>query len=770
MRKTSHLFLAILAAALWAGTAEAGIPGSAHETTAGAAGACSACHIPHGGGANRLWPTSAGTGSYVGVVAPLCSSCHSSTGGYQLTMGNAASDAYVFHANSHGQLMAVTNLPWNTNVTGSGLPYAAQANNFECTTCHDVHNDPAATTPSGNRPFLRASLNDLCQKCHLQRHFTSGVTAQSQPAGAWGGNAYVGANNPGSHPVGSDITNADNFGGGSRISIATQFQVLRSAGAGGWSLGGHLTANTSGGVTCVTCHAVHGGQIDAQDNTSGQVVVTAYSPNVNYLAIAQASAATGWSGGRSIANGNGGYNFLCEGCHTNNPGFAGTFSHPVDNVAGTYQAVTNGPTFPGTAVNWPVGGGTGGNPDPICESCHVPHPTAERTATSPRADVSNDAKAYILRDDLNNFCANCHVGTIGGHHPVGMTYDAGGVTYLRNTGAGGAQTLMCGTCHNGSGGAHNWTAAGLIAMDNNWKPANNGRNAAQATDMYNADMSKTCMDCHYAMDGNAASVSPTLGAGATAAVGLETAFNTLNTSMGTHYIGLIHKAATNWRDNTAIDIFNTTSTWRTLLSLTDNSVALGWARFGGDVTNPVLVCESCHELQPTRNVGGGRSQHLLLARYGEGNNGDDGGSGNDANGRDVLCEACHGVPPGTHAVTGQTVSRTGVALSTTASWLRASPLGYATLGTNKLSCDGCHQPHDANTNSYTFMLDAPATVTFPSGSQTTVGVGTLETTNPAATTAYPTATGAAGTYATPTLQGKGGSFTGFCDQCHTYAY
>jgi len=766
MRKTSHLFLfvfALLAAALWAGTAQAGVPGSAHDTTAGSAGACSACHIPHGGGANRLWPTTAGTGTYVGVVAPLCASCHSNTGGYAGSMGNAASDQYVYHANSHGQLMHVTNLPWSTNVTGAtGLPYINQANNFECTTCHDVHNDPAATTPSGFRPFLRVSINDLCQKCHTNRHYVGGVTAQNQAAGAWGG-GYVGPTNPGSHPVGSDIT-GDVYGGPSQINIPVQMRVLTNAtGAGGWSLGGHLTANTGGGVTCVTCHAVHGGQIDAQDNTSGQVSFTAYSPNTNYLAIAQASISAAWTNGRSVANGNAGYNFLCEGCHGNNPGGAGTFSHPVDNVASTYDAGVT--AFP---ANWPVGagGGTNVSPDPICESCHAPHPTADAA----RADLNNaGGAAYILRDDLIAICSDCHTGTIGGHHPVGMAYNASGVTYLRNTSGGGSVTLTCATCHNGSGGAHNWTAPGAIGMDNNWKPANNGRSTAQATDMFNADMSKTCMDCHYAMDGNAASVSPTLGTGATAAVGLESKFETLNNSMGTHYIGLIHKANTNWKDNTAVNIFSTTQTWRGLLPGYDNSVvAPGWSRFGGDATNSVLVCESCHELEPDKNVGAGANKHLLLARYGEGANGDDGTG--DTNGRDVLCEACHGVPPGTHALTGQTVSRTGAALSTSGSWLRGTVLGNATLGTNKLSCDGCHQPHDANTNSYTFILDAPATVAFPSGSQTTVGAGTVDAGQPEATAGYPTANGSAGTYATPTLAGKGGSFTGFCDQCHTYAY
>lgn len=791
MSRKFNLFftvMAIFATALWTGTAGAGIPGSAHDTAAGAAGACSACHIPHGGGAQRLWPTGAGTGTYTGVVAPLCASCHSTTGGYSGSMANAASDGYVYGALSHGSLMSQTAPPWSTDVASSGLPYASQATNFECTTCHDVHNDPAATNPTGNRPFLRDTLNQICARCHTNRHFVGGNLSEggTVTAGAWGGNAQVGQSNPGSHPVGNDIT-GDNFGGGSNIVIATQMRVLTNNIAGAWSLGGHLTANASGGVTCVSCHAVHGGQIDGQDNTAGQVSFSAFAPNTNYLAIAQAVTN---KGGRTVANGAGGYNALCEGCHGGgadpsgyagafnpNPGAAGTYSHPIDDYPSNYDAGVT--AFPGTGDSqWPAGGSAGGGPStggtnvapiPICESCHQPHVAAEIAGN--RADVTADAGDYILRDDYQNFCNNCHTSTIAGHHPVGVTYNGQGVSYLTNVTGVSGETLTCASCHAGPGGAHNWTAGGFIGLDNNWIPANNGRSTTQATDMYNTDMSKTCIDCHYGMDGDRASVSPTLGTSATASVGLEAEFQTLDASMGTHYIGLVHTTDNNWFNSPLVDIFSQTQTWLAQVTGYDNqTVGQGWARFGGNASAPVLVCESCHELEPDKNVGAGGSGHLLLAAYGEGNNGDESGKGADAStGRDILCEACHGVPSGTHALSGQTVSRTGTTLSTTASWLRGTVLGDATLGTNVLSCDGCHQPHDANTASYTFILDAPASVTFPSGSHATVGAGTVESTNPAATTEYPTATGSGG-YATPTLQNKGGEFTGFCDQCHVYAY
>lgn len=757
---------------LSAGTVRSEIAGSAHDFPVGTSQACAVCHVPTGALAGRLWPARPGTVDPAGPVGSLCGACHGTTGGYAGVMGNAASDEYVFHENSHGRRMNASDPPWSTNVEESGLPHTAKAGTFECTTCHDPHSDPAAATPSGHRPFLRESLNGICARCHAARHFVGGRDSHGSSVlpGAWGGEAQVGMKNPGSHPVGTDI-GGDNFGGGSSIAIPARMKVLKSGVAGGWSLGGHLTANSAGGVTCVSCHAVHGAQIDPQDATEGQVSFPPSSPNQNLLVIAQPAVRADWTNRRAVANGDGGFNALCEGCHGSNPGAKGTWSHPLDDRDSFYDARVT--AFP---ANWPAGGGmaagTNVNPVPICESCHTPHPAAVSTSASPppRPDVAPGAKAYLLRDIPSKFCADCHSVTIEGHHPVGTSFDAGGVTYLLYTRSGGTAKLTCGTCHNGSGGAHNWAEPSAVGMDNSWKPRNNGRDAVRRIDMYNPDMSKTCMDCHYAMDGDPASVSPTLGPGATAAVGLEADFQPVNNSMGTHYIGLIHKGGTGWRDNTAIDIFDTGRTWKQMLPGYDNSVvAPGWSRFGGKETAPVLVCESCHELEPERNVGGGTNRHLLLARYGEGNNGNDGTG--DANGHDVLCEACHGVPPGTHPLTGGTVGTGSVhVLSTTAPWIRKPVLGYVTLGTNELSCDSCHQPHDANTESFTFILDAPAAVAFPSGTQVTVAPGIVDASHPEATTDYPTANGTSGTYATPTLQGKGGSFMGFCDQCHKYAY
>ena len=83
-----------------------------------------------------------------------------------------------------------------------------------------------------------------------------------------------------------------------------------------------------------------------------------------------------------------------------------------------------------------------------------------------------------------------------------------------------------------------------------------------------------------------------------------------------------------------------------------------------------------------------------------------------------------------------------------------------------VSCDSCHQPHDAAGNSFTFILDAASGATAASsayGDNTFVGMGTEQT----GASARGYIAGYAG-YETTTLQGRGGSFTGFCNQCHNY--
>lgn len=756
------LWVAAACILAWAGMSHAVITGTSHDLTVAPDSGCGVCHIPHGAVGKRLFPAagSAGSANVIGDVAGVCGYCH-----YNATISpvdTAVSENYVYGVSggiSHGVKM-VGRGPWSTTMPTT-LPYtSASLTNIECTSCHNVHDDT-------NKPFLRASLDTLCYQCHVNRHFIDAAS------GDWNGG--FGINNSGTHPVGDNITTLDR-GSNSPITLtAALFNVARS-GSGvqdAWALGGHLTVD--GGVTCVTCHAVHGGQSDTADSAA-----TTYIPNANFLVLSQAIRNIA---GRTVADGSGGWNALCEGCHRGaaiagytvnpyypNPGNTG-FTHPVDNFEAANNA--NITAFP---TNWPTGTiasytPTHGNPVPICESCHQPHPLAAMTPSpmaAAKVGVANTSAAYeyILRDDVGVLCGLCHTATLTRHHPVGITYNRTGVTYLPADGG----TLGCNTCHGGTqGGAHNWGSASFPTMASGWIPANNAKSDTIATDMYNADMGKTCMDCHYTMQNgsNARQANPTFANGITG----QSDYN-LN-GLGTHYIGAVHLAATNWRtlgtpgtDNAPlINIFNTAAGSWTAAAVGGNATTAGWSRWGGTDTAPVMVCESCHELEPDKNV----QQQMLLGVYVEGQDGQDGIT---PAGRDAFCEACHGFPAGTHPVTGKTVERTGAVLSTATGldWLRDAPVASATWDTNMISCDSCHQPHDANTVDNTFIIDGPATIAAaPFSGAAVIGTVGFAPDSDSATTDYPILSATAG-YATKTVAGRGGAYTVFCDQCHTYAY
>ena len=804
MRKHASVLLFLLCAVLLTGApALAAVNGTAHETQAGKQGVCSACHIPHGGsGTNRLWPVAPTTGLVPGVTGSLCASCHYSTGAYQPSLAAAAvsGDAYVYHAVSHGNLMKLDNVPDGNSLATSGLPYTgdpsqtapAVANRMECSSCHDVHND-------ANRPFLRVNIEDLCVRCHSTRQYNAG-TMQSGSAGTvgvWDNAARVGVNNPGSHPSGTDI--GGDVGTNSPVTFPTVSSIPKmarsaTAGVGTWSLGGHRTGGTTGGVTCVTCHAVHGLHKDDSDTTS----FTNLSPVTNLLIIAQGTGANEGLSGRSVANGDGGpANALCEGCHrgaaptgavlyagTNfpNPG-ASNYTHPVDDFPGqTIEAVS---AFP---ANWPQSSttSTGTNKAAICESCHSPHVAANNAN---RATLLPSGGPYILRASQGEICNQCHAGRITQHHPVGQDIASalsGAASYLKTgIGASLTNTLTCATCHIGaSGGAHNWTGSAQVAINPNWRPLNNARAATLALDQFAAgsnpvtteNVSATCVDCHLSFDGSTTNPSPTAHLPGRGINAIDNAQYQI-LGQGTHFIGLFNATAINANHNVRGQSGQTINPWTEAWTATKfgtGNANGGWSRFGGNNTAPILVCESCHELQMGKNVG----NHMLLSSFYEGQS----STTSPVVNYDNFCEACHGVPAGTHAMFSDNVGRTGTTLSTlinttTRPWLAALapaavPAGGAAgtstwitggPGTGSMTCDSCHQVHDANTQSGTLILEAPnANVT--GGTPTSItsanyygGTGVLAN----RMRQQPPAGGSAGIGTMPDV-------SMFCDQCHTY--
>jgi predicted CXXCH cytochrome family protein len=698
----------VVLAAVGATSHDMGLSYTALET----AGICSPCHLPHGTPGDRLFPNAGPGGLNAGAVGQLCAVCHHTGGGYNVALGgSAASDTYVYGALSHGvdAGMTVADHPDQdtTYLAASTLPYVSDATpTMECTSCHNVHDDT-------NRPFLRTDMDSLCSTCHDNRHYDGGGAAFVQGAAmaTWGaGNTQ--ASNPGSHPVGTDVVATLNDAL-QTIVISGEFQVGLSAVVDGWNLGGHLDAGASGGVVCVSCHAVHGAQDDADDTLIG--TATEHVPYTNFLVIDQASTGINYTTpgtlSRSVASGFGDFNPLCEDCHNGtlgagytlngadtavDPGATG-YTHPLDGIVPSADGWVT--AFP---ANWPVGGGfnTAMSPVAICESCHVMHPTANNTANVVRPDIVAAAPdyGYVLRDGFEDVCANCHTGSITGHHPVAITYDSTDVGYLTYTSGAGGDTLECRTCH-AANGAHNWSNIDGIGLDPGWIPVDNARSVTAAVDAVATTLSQTCMDCHFGADGNNATYSPTVDA--VVRDPNSTGYGFLGE--GTHFMGSTVQddaALTAALNPQLATVFNTAATlWPA--TITEASGA-GWSRFrqlAGAGTPAILACESCHELEPDKNNSGAGGYNLLLASFSDGtHNG----------GRDQFCETCH-LPPGTHPMTGDTVDRTGVALDidVTKDWLTA-PAANATwdAATEQMSCDSCHQVHDAETDSANMILEA----------------------------------------------------------------
>jgi predicted CXXCH cytochrome family protein len=770
MKKLAIIAVAVAVALVWSIPAMAAITGTAHEISGVAGGACAACHIPHASGGDRLWvenPVSGTAPTEYGskAVSPLCGYCHYSNMGGNTGAAWSSSNVYGPQSHGHANLMNGDSEPYGHEA--SGLPYMADAadGDIECTTCHNVHDD-------SERPFLRLDVNVLCGACHGSRlHLGAGgwesyTVATAPTMGAWG--ASLGAANPGSHPVGTDIL-GDTGDASKPVTIPNIMRVATTTGPTNWTLGGHLTdgstSQTTGGVICVTCHAVHGIQYDSGFTTSGLDSGGAdnTAPYVNFLAVEQASVTIAPLN-RSVANGQGEANYLCEACHTGtapagaynhsatnssapNPG-ATAYGHPVDDMS----VINTGNWVSAFPTSWPSGPGyTASDSDPnvICQSCHGVHIAADAARDDYTSGVPS-ASTYMLRNSNSAICGDCHQAAPG-HHPIGDTFNGNGADYLTNVAAGAGNVLSCSTCHS-EDGAHNWTGAGAVGIDPNWKPTDNARAAT-----YDTDMSKTCMDCHYNITGTTR-YSPLLqdSSGMEAEAGYE------DHGDASHYIGVI-----NLRSNYTLGSGNSNywlATDTTGLGGKINPQTTAWgaaqggvggySRFGGTAATPVVVCESCHELEPDKS----NATHLLLGQVFT-----DQANGAMARTTDLFCEGCH-LPKGTHPLTGDTVGRTGSAVATdlgaTIPWLQ-SPSASGTTGPamgsaaqDTMSCDSCHQVHDAPDKSRTFILDVDPAYLSTNGQTLTNGT----------TSDYSTS------YVTP-ADAKGANmlnYQGFCDKCHPY--
>jgi predicted CXXCH cytochrome family protein len=686
-----------------------------------AAGICSNCHVPHLAGGERLWPTAETATPQYGDVGPLCYSCHDGSVTVSATVTTTAwdipADRTAAAGGSHGLNRSGATGGYPTTVVSNTLPYGDDTAGkvFECTTCHDPHNDPSTTGDNTALFLLRLDVEALCDNCH---------TARGTGDGTWG--AQYGPNNPGTHPVGDDITADNDDAGNSPIDIGmagTASDLHQPYTTGGvpdrHDLAGHLTEGTApgtGGTTCTTCHAVHG-PIDPEEGPATSIpedlLTVAQSVTSGGIAVGDTFTA---NGGEGIAAANA----LCAGCHgaapasTWNPGGTG-FSHPSNdldnNTAGDIATIPAG---------WPYATDTNtaaeGVVNPICESCHVPH-----TAT---------ANSHILRSTEATICGQCHVGGFAGHHPIGTTLltDAAMTGVGAGSGAddgniGNGDPFDCQDCHNSlsGGGAHNWPAGGMPDLDPDWYPdVRNGRVARGATPPYTpvANQSRSCLLCHTNNDSRQAPTQWTAD-NDNAPYGAGDEYQ--DSGDGTHWLGTTTLDWTNGEFPNGTGFDARSDQWVS----TGATGFDGYSVFGGTGAAPEVVCESCHSLNPNWNDGMDASDYANARA--------------DASLPDEelvedqaeLCQGCHGHDPAVstpHPMTSDTVTkavdlnatpttlitfgqtRTGPPAPWNASFMNADALDNAWYpGSAQMNCNSCHQPHDTNEEVGTWILEMLST-------------------------------------------------------------
>ena len=417
------------------GAALAGVVGSPHDIAAQKytvmgrqeekRNVCNYCHVPHKAKGAALWPTLPPSLSGWGKVGALCYSCHD---GVAIANPNVDASNTAFNPRSHG--LRLSNLPEGDSVNGSGLPYTSgEQDTIECSTCHNPHDDTY-------RPFIRAPLTELCQKCHLGRE----------------NSGYAINNVEGTHPV--HKLPMDEVEGPSPISVAPEFKTQlplpypqedgRYTEGVHWTLGGHLSGGSEGTIECVTCHSVHGKERIG-------------STNDRLLSMDPVKQDA---------------DLFCEGCHRGkradeqaeppfpNPGgttLPRTY-HPVDNDRSNGAARIIEITEP---QGWEFGKGG----EVLCSTCHKAHRALKGSP--------------ILRPPYNGgtFCEECHNlpfphhltsqfggGEVNSGKPHAKTRQvalppdvAPGYTY----GLPKPNWLYCSSCHR----AHNANCTPILAID-----------------------------------------------------------------------------------------------------------------------------------------------------------------------------------------------------------------------------------------------------------------------------------------------------------------
>jgi len=638
-------------------------------------GTCSACHIPHGAGADKLFP-SAGPTVTGGYFGPLCGSCHDSNVVGLGGLPNLNINTTVFAANAHGLRVAdITAIGSDYDVAGGVLtkylnladsPRATPVNEIECLSCHDVHNQ------NSRRPFLYVTIESLCQECHTNRTIAAAANT-----------GY--ANAMGNHPSGplftGDLLAASGVADGANsvfpVGLSARLTTITDTGANGstwtdgvWNSGGHLEG---GGVGCVTCHAVHFDENDATPDNG-----------TFYLGFVD-------DGMPGVAN------LFCEECHQGaltipadlgggnaatrwNPG-ATQYSHPNDAVGAVFLQSANVPGLPlGLIAPTSSRVGTGAS-TLVCTSCHGVH---RADATGPETQPNSPNLLAFGANTLTgaqvaaSICTACHGATFPAgfnHHPVGNTvYATSGNTTGNVSCSGGDLASGLGTCHGGtgSGGAAHNRASSINVVDTNY--------------------SAMCVKCHTVNPSTYTTSTPYTASGTSshfvgdAATGGLFAARSTTSGAGIRYAG------------SAVST-SPASTW------SGSTLPSKW---GANATT--IICESCHTLKAGALQSGDGATRMLVEVSGSAivtTNSDSTVAAADYTTAPYICTGCHLVPAGTHPLLNATANTYAIS--------GGAGQSYTASSGGSMNCESCHSAHDADTDSGSYILDGGGTGTVTGG-------------------------------------------------------
>jgi predicted CXXCH cytochrome family protein len=566
-----------------------------------ARGMCSYCHIPHSSKGDRLWPTTGDTASLArtGVVGILCASCHNLTEGNPNNTNSPGSGASlgverkadIYNTGTINHVLVDDGVyANNTNQNYFGATTTAQffqlnawpycgtqgapgtAVNIECSSCHNPHSEAygqsTVTTEADSylgygNDYLRASFYNtskgiaFCEYCHEEK--TRGGDA---------GNTI----STGTHPVGT-TANAGNSDGSqadihiesaerttlSNASYKIVSSVLYDMGIGTGigaidspvtdnGIGTHLTSYTTGGVTCQTCHKVHGAQRGAYNawsrggstvgnyvtGTARSYVAASDDGNCNILAV-ENDANVGTVGYAYPTEGRttGDYNDLCIDCHETTPSVGPnwlasgdtatntlpdggtspglvTDAHPVniapDGVSESgFDLTVKDPGWGGT-TGWTNARWAGANGTTGSHALNVNGRwTGTAAPTNGRSEIicltchaihDGEKGSPILRGNSTTYCIDCHSPSIGAvSHPVGY-----GSRMIDNPDAAvwpNGDNLPLSDYYQGSGGAsfkHNGTDTSIDMECFTCHAAHDGVDSFMLR--VSDDNSRICVGCH----------------------------------------------------------------------------------------------------------------------------------------------------------------------------------------------------------------------------------------------------------------------------------